>query len=284
MYGEQSYLGMCDKILTEGFYRKPEGEEGRFELFAQTLKFDLSNNKLPLFTTKSTWFKGAAMEMLWFISGSTNIKFLKDNGVKIWDIWANEEGEVGPLYGYQWRNWRVDPSMQDHYGMKIDQLQNTINTLRDRPEARSHMVTAWRPDHMEAMSIKPCHILLQFYRVGDELSLAMFQRSCDVFLGVPFNIAQYSLLTHMVAHLIGCKAKEFTWFGGDVHIYENHVDQVVQQLSREVKDFPTIRFARNVGSIDDFKYEDFIVENYEHHSPLKGDVSAQGKPGKSIKL
>ncbi|NND64840.1 MAG: thymidylate synthase [Gammaproteobacteria bacterium] len=287
LYGEQAYLTLLGNILDQGTYRIEKGEEGRYELFAQPLKFDLSNWTLPLMTTKKTMFKSLATEMLWFLSGSSKVDFLHKNNVHIWDTWANEDGEVGPLYGYQWRHWRVDPQVSEKFydgASEIDQFANVMKTLAERPEARSHMVTAWRPDHLKAMSIKPCHILLQFYRINDEVSLAMYQRSCDSFLGVPFNIAQYSLLTHMVAHQLGCTAKEFTWIGGDVHIYENHVDQVREQLTREILTPPTLKIKRKPDTVFDYTLDDFEVLNYEHASYLKGDISAQGQPGKGVSL
>ncbi|WP_079365437.1 thymidylate synthase [Hydrogenophaga sp. H7] len=285
-HGEQGYLNMLHRILTDGKYRKPEGEEGRKELFAQPLRFDLSDNKLPLMTTKKTFFKSLAVEMLWFISGEQDVEPLKNGNVKIWDLWANEEGVVGPLYGFQWRHWRVDPEAAPFYGGKseIDQLAECISSLRNRPEARSHMITAWRPDHLKLMSIKPCHILLQFYRHGSELSLMLTQRSCDAYLGVPFNIAQYSLLTHMVAHQLGCTAKEFIWVGGDVHIYENHFEQVSLQLKNPILPPPKIEFKRTPESIDDYRFEDFVLVGYESAGYVPGEVSAQGQPGKGVRL
>ncbi len=280
IHGERAYLEMCRRILDEGAYRKPEDEEGRYEAFAQPLKFDLRDDRLPLLTTKRMLFKSLACEMLWFISGSPRIDLLREYDVHIWDIWANADGDVGPLYGYQWRHWWVDPNLVELNGgrTEIDQLEQVMTTLRERPEARSHMVTAWRPDMLKAMSIKPCHILLQFYRVGDEVSLALFQRSCDTFLGVPFNIAQYSLLTHLVAHQLGCTAREFTWIGGDVHIYENHVEQIREQLDRPVLEPPRLHIKRTPESIDGYRYEDFEVVGYQHGGPLKGEISAQGTP------
>lgn len=286
LHGEHAYLDMLRRIVTEGNYRKPDGEEGRNELFAQQLRFDLRGDSLPLMTSKKTMFKSLAQEMLWFISGEQDVALLKEGNVKIWDLWANAEGVVGPLYGFQWRHWRVDPEAVALNGGKteIDQLADTIKSLRDRPEARSHIISAWRPDHLKLMSIKPCHILLQFYRVGDELSLMLTQRSCDAYLGVPFNIAQYSLLTHMVAQQIGCKAREFIWFGGDVHVYENHFDQVGLQLAQPVFTPPTLQFTRKPDSIDDYRMEDFQVIGYHSAPFVPGAVSAQGQPGKGVRL
>lgn len=282
MNNEKGYLDMLERILNEGKYRKPQGEEGRYELFAQPLRFDLTNNKIPLMTTKKVFFKSLAVEMLWFLSGSQDTSLLKQYGVKIWDIWENEDGVVGPLYGFQWRHWMIDSNVSEsHYGGKkeIDQMAEVMTSLRDRPEARSHMVTAWRPDHLNLMSIKPCHILLQFYRCDDEVSLMLTQRSCDAYLGVAFNIAQYSLLTHMVAHQLGCKAKEFIWVGGDVHIYENHAEQVREQLEKPILDTPTIGFKRKPKDIFSYQYEDFELINYVHADYVPAEVSPQGKPG-----
>ena len=286
MNDEYDYLCMLSNILNEGRYRKPEGEEGRYELFAQPLRFDLSSGKLPLMTTKKVFFKSLAVEMLWFLSGSQDISLLKENNVKIWDIWANKEGVVGPLYGFQWRHWRVDPAVKKYHNGKeeIDQIAEVMQSLRDRPEARSHMVTAWRPDHLKLMAIKPCHILLQFYRYGDEVSLMLTQRSCDAYLGVPFNIAQYSLLTHMVAHQLDCEAKEFVWVGGDVHIYKNHVDQVREQLGKPILPYPTIHFKRKPADIFSYEFDDFDLRGYAHADYLPGEVSPQGQPGKGVLL
>ncbi len=286
LHGEAAYLDMLRRILADGKYRKPEGEEGRKELFAAPLRFDLTGNQLPLMTTKKTMFKSLAVEMLWFISGDQDVSFLRENSVGIWNLWANDEGVVGPLYGYQWRHWRVDPAASPHLGgaEEIDQLAQVMKSLRDRPEARSHVITAWRPDHLALMSIKPCHILLQFYRYGDEISLMLTQRSCDAYLGVPFNIAQYSLLTHMVAHQLGCVAKEFIWVGGDVHIYENHFEQVEKQLQNPVFAPPTLRFKRKPESIDGYSVDDFEIAGYESAPFAPAGVSAQGQPGKGVRL
>jgi thymidylate synthase len=208
---------------------------------------------------------------------------LTDNNIHIWDIWADEHGNVGPLYGYQWRHWRTDQHylvQEAHKGAyEIDQVTEVMNSLRNKPEARSHVISAWRPDHLKLMSIKPCHVFLQFYLVNGELSLHMTQRSCDAFLGVPFNIAQYSALVHMIAQQLGVKAKEFIWTGNDVHIYENHVDQVKEQLLNTQYAFPTLTFNRKPDSIFDYKWEDFQINHYVSAGTIKADVSAQGTPG-----
>lgn len=288
MYGvdERGYLQMCEDILA-GPYRKPDDEEGRYELFDYTLRFpNQQDGHIPLLTTKKVPFKSLAVEMLWFISGSQRTDLLEEYNVPIWDTWKDENNVVGPLYGFQWRHWRVDPSLRHLYNgaAEIDQLKNTIESLRNRPEARSHMVTAWRPDHLKAMSIKPCHVLLQFYRIDDKLSLSLYQRSCDTFLGVPFNIAQYSVLLHLVAHVIGCKPDTFTWHGGDVHIYENHVDQIQEQLDRPPRTFPRLVIHNKEQDIDNVFFEDLELVGYDPHPRLKGDISPQGTPGHVVEL
>lgn len=279
---EFGYLTLLNTILTEGKYRKPINEEGRYEVFGKQLSFDLTNNKIPLFSSKKVFFKSLAAEMLWFLKGDQDISYLKENNVKIWDIWANEEGIVGPMYGFMMRHWPIDPSLQDEYfngAKEIDQIAAVVESLRNKPEARSHMVTMWRPDLIPLQSIKACHVLLQFYKVDDELSLTMFQRSVDSAAGLPFNIAQYSLLCHMVAHQLGCKAKEFIWVGGDTHIYENHIEQVKKQLETPLKDFPTIKFNRLPKDIFSYELQDFTIENYVHGEYLPLDISPQGTPG-----
>lgn len=285
MYGERAYLDMCQRIL-EGPYRKPEGEEGRYESFGEQLRFDLQGYKIPVFTTKKTQWKSLAVEMLWFMRGHQDVSFLHQNGVHIWDTWANADGIVGPLYGYMWRHWGIDPRLQHQFGgaTEIDQLKEVMKTLRDRPEARSHMITAWRPDWLKAMAIKPCHFNLQFYRIDNRISLVMTQRSCDTFLGVPFNIAQYSLLTHLVADQLGCVADEFIWQGGDVHIYENHVEQVKEQCQRMVLPEPRLLIHRTPDAIDKYEFHDFELADYEHHGVLRGSISPQGTPGEGTAI
>lgn len=280
---ERQYLDMLRELISVGYSTKPAGEEGRYQVFGRTMRFDLTENKLPLLTTKRVHFKSLAVEMLWFLSGSQNIQMLKEHGVTIWDEWANEEGDVGPLYGYQWRHWRGDRDIGGGI-TEIDQVATVMQSLKDRPEARSHVITAWRPDHLKHMAIKPCHILLQFYRIWDEVSLMMYQRSCDAFLGVPFNIAQYSLLTHMVAHQLGCRAREFIWVGADVHLYHNHFNQACEQIGRVPKAFPTLEFKRTPDSLFEYQYDDFKVVGYEPEGFLKGDVSLQGKPGEGVAI
>jgi len=284
--GEPAYLNMASDILEYGAYRKPDGEEGRYELFDRSLTFDLSHGQLPLLTTKRVPFKLLAVEMLWFISGSQRIDFLHEHGVHIWDVWCNNDGVVGPLYGSQWRHWRIDPALQHLHGgaTEIDQLANVIQSLRDRPEARSHCITAWRPDHLKAMAIKPCHLYLQFYRFGDEIQLSLTQRSCDTFLGVPFNIAQYALLAHLVAHHLGCQATRFNWHGMDVHIYENHVEQIRQQLERSVGAPPRLAIRNRYYAIDGYGWDDLSLIGYAPHGPLKGDISPQGTPGEAVEV
>ena len=334
IYGEPGYLNLGRNILNKGVYRQEGNEFGRYELFAQPLKFNLLGNVLPLLTTKRVFFRGLAYEMLFFIGGETNIKFLKKNGINIWDIWADENDEIGPLYGHQWNHWRVDPKLRPYIGSdEINQLSKTMKSLRDRPKARSHVITAWRPDHIPAMSIKPCHMLLQFYRAPltlnqrlahmsgvmtkddyedavlgvqerknesdeqvhsfldkkeiprDGVSLQMTQRSCDFYLGVPFNIGQYALLCSMVSHQLGCAPVEFTIMLNDVHIYENHVEHIKTQLDRELRPQPQLFFNRLPNSIYDYTFKDFRLVGYNPHPKLpKGDVSEQGKPGNNLDL
>ena len=291
---EYEYLMLLRKAVKSGKYRKPDDEEGRYELFGEQLKFDLTGNTIPLLTTKKVYFRSLAAEMLWFLSGSQNIQLLRDNNVKIWDAWANDSGDVGALYGYQWRHWQVDKEAMTKYPERykhvvdgeIDQLKQVMNTLANRPEARSHVMTCWRPDHLPLMSIKPCHgLVVQFYAIDNELSCCMYQRSCDLFLGVPFNIAQYSLLTHMVAHQLGMQAKEFIWNGGDTHIYENHVEQANQQLENPILRPPTLSMVGDKpDAIDRYTLDNFRINNYEHAKPIKADVSLQGKPGTGVAL
>jgi thymidylate synthase len=315
---ESGYLAMLRHILDNGVYEKDDGDDyGRKQIFCHMLRYDLSDRRLPLITSKQTWFKGIAYEMLWFLSGSQRLDFLHDNNVHFWDVWGNEKNYVGPMYGYQWRHWPVDPDvnrikvcmpcshrtrracsvvkqdLQDvgrcpegRWRQEVDQIAVLMDGLKNRPEARSHVVEAWRPDHIPLQSIKICHDRLQFYyeKSRNELSCSLTQRSCDAFLGVPFNIAQYALLLHMVAHQLGCKAKEFIWIGQDVHVYDNHFDQVEKQLGAEVREFPKLSFTRQPQSIFDYTYADFELIGYVGGERIPGGVSAQGKPGKGLPL
>jgi thymidylate synthase len=246
------------------------------------MRFDLSDNSIPLLTTKRVFYTGIIHELLWFLSGDTNIKYLKENNVNIWNEWADENGDVGPLYGYQWRHW-LTPD-----GEHIDQIQNIINTINNNPNDRRLLVSAWNPsvlpnphksfsDNIKTgnQSLAPCHYSFQFWVNSDtkELSCLVNQRSVDAFLGCPFNIAQYSILTHMIAQITGLKAKELIHISGDLHIYNNLIDQCTLQLEREPYASPTIKLNSEVNSINDFTYKDFEILNYNHHDAIKGNVS-----------
>lgn len=285
MNAELDYLTIAKEILTEGEYVKPDNEEGRYQTFSQVIECPLHGHYVPVLTTKFVSWKWAFREMMWFLTGSQNIQYLKDRKVNIWDIWADSDNNVGPLYGFLMRYWPVQNSMTHEFnGVEyIDQIANVIKSLRDRPEARSHIVSMWRPDLGPAQAIKPCPVFLQFYRVRDEVSLSVYQRSCDFFLGVPFNLAQYAFLLHLIARQIGCKAQHMTWHGGDVHIYENHVGQIKTQLFESVGAAPEIVFQRSADTIEDIsEYEvprDVNLYGYEHGPRLSGDISPQGTPG-----
>lgn len=285
---ESGYLTMLAETLGHGKFRKPDGEEGRFELFGGELSFDMSEWKLPLLTTKYMNFKSLAVEMLWFLSGSQTVHFLHKNNVHIWDTWANDgTGIIGPLYGFMMRHWPIDASVAKFHPGKthIDQMTSVMESLRNRPEARSHMVIMYRPDFLPAQSIKPCHYALQFYRYDNEISLKVTQRSCDIFLGVPFNIAQYGLLLAMVCHQLDCVPKTLIWSGGDIHIYENHVEQARKQLLNEIKPPPKILFlGAKPKDLFNYTYDHFLIQNYMPGPRIKGAISAQGKPKQGVLL
>ena len=230
------------------------------------MRFDLSQN-FPLLTTKKIHLKSVIYELLWFLSGDTNIKFLKDNGVSIWDEWADQDGELGPVYGHQWRSW---PTPE---GKTIDQISNLINQIKNNPDSRRLIVSAWNVGEIEKMKLPPCHAFFQFYVAEGRLSCQLYQRSADIFLGVPFNIASYALLTMMIAQVCGLKAGEFVHTLGDAHIYLNHSEQVKIQLSRSIKEPPIMKINKDKSSIFDFTYDDFILEGYDPHPFIKGTVA-----------
>ena len=230
------------------------------------MRFDLSRN-FPLLTTKKIHLKSVIYELLWFLSGDTNIKFLKDNGVSIWDEWADQDGELGPVYGHQWRSW---PTPE---GKTIDQISNLINQIKNNPDSRRLIVSAWNVGEIEKMKLPPCHAFFQFYVAEGRLSCQLYQRSADIFLGVPFNIASYALLTMMIAQVCGLKAGEFVHTLGDAHIYLNHSEQVKIQLSRSIKEPPIMKINKDRSSIFDFTYDDFILEGYDPHPLIKGTVA-----------
>jgi len=284
VWQEKQYTDLLQKILIDGDLRRVNGEEGRYELFSPpSLEFDLRCGKIPLFTTKKVQWRTAFIEMLWFLQGTQDIAYLKEHNVKIWNSWADENGVVGALYGSLMRDWRIHDEVKKYHewNKSVDQLATVMRSLRDRPEARSHVITMWRPDYLPVQSIKPCHVYLQFYRYKDEISLHLTQRSCDAFLGVPFNIAQYSMLCHLVAHHLGCTARKFTWHGCDVHIYENHIDQVGRQLKNPILGIPTIQFTRRLDGLElkNYTIDDIIIDGYKHAEFIPAPLSIQGNPG-----
>lgn len=259
---DKAYHGLLKKILGEGFNKGDRTGTGTCALFGEQLKFNLREG-FPLLTTKKMFTKGIIHELLWIISGSTNIKYLTDNGVHIWDEWADENGDLGPVYGHQWRRWNG----------QVDQIANVIKRIKTNPDCRRQIVTAWNADQIEEAALPPCHCFFQFNVHGEHLHLQMYQRSCDVFLGVPFNIASYALLLELVAQVTGLKAGVFTHTFGDVHIYNNHFDQVREQLSRKPLMPPSLRLNKKITNIDDFKFEDISIENYNSHPAIKAEVS-----------
>lgn len=230
------------------------------------MRFDLSES-FPLITTKRVHFKSVAVELLWFLRGDSNTSYLRENGVKIWDQWADENGELGPVYGVQWRSW---PTAD---GSHIDQITQVMDSLRSNPDSRRHIVSAWNVAEVQNMALPPCHAFFQFYVADGILSCQLYQRSADMFLGVPFNIASYSLLTCMMADQLGLQPGEFIWTGGDTHIYDNHVEQVTEQLTREPYPYPRLRITRTPASIFDYTLEDFVIEDYQHHPTIKAPIA-----------
>ncbi len=262
----QVYLDLLKKIMTEGSDREDRTGTGTRSIFGTQMRFDLADG-FPLLTTKKVHLKSIIHELLWFISGSTNIHYLQENGVRIWNEWADENGDLGPVYGKQWRDW-VTPD-----GRHIDQLSNALDLIKHHPESRRIIVCAWNPSDVDQMALPPCHTLYQFYVNNGKLSCQLYQRSCDMFLGVPFNIASYSLLTMMVAAVCDLKPGEFVWTGGDTHIYKNHFDQVRLQLERSPRKLPVMNIKRIPDSLFDFKYEDFELTDYDPYPAIKAQVS-----------
>ena len=257
----KQYLDLLKKIKEEGVIRGDRTGTGTKGIFGAQLRFDLSKG-FPLMTTKKMFTKGIIHELLWFIKGDTNIKYLTDNGVHIWDEWADENGDLGPVYGKQWRDWDG-----------IDQIKNVIESIRKNPNGRRHIVTAWNPAEVDQMALPPCHCLFQFYVAHGKLSCQLYQRSADVFLGVPFNIASYALLTCMIAKICGLEPGEFVHTFGDVHIYLNHLKQVDEQLSREPLTLPYLVLEGDQTEIEDFKFEDIQIVGYASHPAIKAEVS-----------
>ena len=262
----KQYLELLTHVLDKGYRKTDRTGTGTISVFGYQMRFDLSGG-FPLLTTKKLHLRSIIHELLWFLQGSTNIRYLTDNGVTIWNEWADENGELGPVYGYQWRSW------PRHDGTFIDQISNAVHSIRTNPDSRRHIVSAWNAGELDKMALPPCHLLFQFYVAGGKLSCQMYQRSGDIFLGVPFNIASYALLTMMMARSTDLEPGEFIHTLGDAHIYLNHLDQVKLQLAREPYPLPVMLLNKEIKNILDFKFEDFILENYQAHPHIKGQIA-----------
>jgi thymidylate synthase len=260
------YLELMHDILENGTQKTDRTGTGTVSVFGRQMRFDLSKG-FPLVTTKKLHLRSIIYELLWFLRGDTNIKYLNDNGVSIWDEWADDKGELGPVYGSQWRSWPAPD------GRHIDQIANVIHQIKTKPDSRRHIVSAWNPAEVDNMALPPCHALFQFYVANDTLSCQLYQRSADFFLGVPFNIASYALLTHMVAQQCDLKAGDFVWTGGDVHLYSNHFDQARLQLTREPMPLPTLSIKRKPSTIFEYQFEDFEILNYQSHPSIKAPIA-----------
>ena len=262
----KEYLTLMKKILDEGVSKEDRTGTGTTSLFGYQMRFNL-NEGFPLLTTKKVHLKSIIYELLWFLRGDSNIKYLKEHGVSIWDEWADEEGNLGPVYGAQWRHWRCED------GTEIDQIANLMNQLRNNPDSRRLIVSAWNVAQVDKMALPPCHSLFQFYVVNNKLSCQLYQRSADLFLGVPFNIASYALLTMMIAKVCGFELGDFVHTFGDVHVYKNHREQVALQLTREPRELPKMIIHGNQRDIFDFKYEDFELVGYNPYPAIKAPVA-----------
>jgi thymidylate synthase len=262
----RQYLDLLRHILEQGVEKGDRTGTGTLSVFGYQMRFDLTQG-FPLLTTKKLHVRSIVYELLWFLAGSTNVAWLHEHGVTIWDEWADENGELGPVYGKQWRSWPTPD------GGSIDQIANVIDQIRRNPDSRRHVVSAWNPAEVDRMALPPCHALFQFWVANGRLSCQLYQRSADAFLGVPFNIASYALLTMMVAQVTGYKPGDFVWTGGDTHLYLNHVEQAHLQLSRSPRALPSMRINPDVKDIFAFRYEDFTLENYDPHPHIKAEVA-----------
>jgi len=262
----KQYLDMLQRVLDEGTQKTDRTGTGTLSVFGHQMRFDLAEG-FPLVTTKKLHLRSIIIELLWFLKGDTNIKYLQDNGVSSWDEWADENGDLGPVYGRQWRAW---PGRD---GTTVDQISNVLNSIKNNPDSRRHMVVAYNPTFVDEMALPPCHSLFQFYVADGKLSCQLYQRSADTFLGVPFNIASYALLTHLIAQQCDLEVGDFVWSGGDVHIYSNHMDQVKEQLSRKPFPLPELKINRKPASLYDYAYEDFEIVNYQCHPHIKAPVA-----------
>jgi thymidylate synthase len=263
---ERQYLDLLDEVLEHGACKTDRTGTGTRSVFGRQMRFAL-DDRFPLLTTKKLHLKSIIYELLWFLRGDTNVRWLQERGVTIWDEWADAEGELGPVYGYQWRHWRTPG------GGEIDQIRRLLDNLRARPDSRRHLVSAWNPSDVDRMALPPCHALFQFYVAEGRLSCQMYQRSADLFLGVPFNIASYSLLTLMVAQVCDFRPGDFVLTLGDAHLYLNHLDQAREQLRRAPREFPRMRLNRDVRDLFAFRYEDFALEGYEPHPAIKAPIA-----------
>lgn len=263
---EENYLDLLHRVLETGTYRDDRTGTGTYSLFGAQARFSLDTG-FPLLTTKKLHLRSIIYELLWFLKGDTNIQYLKDNKVSIWDEWADEDGNLGRVYGAQWTDWRSSD------GDRVNQIEDLIYSLTNNPDSRRHIVCAWNPGELKQMALPPCHALFQFYVANGELSCQLYQRSADIFLGVPFNIASYALLTMMVAQVCGFKAKEFVHTFGDLHLYTNHVKQAKLQLTREPRPQPKMKINMDVKAIDGFKFEDFELLDYNPHPSIKAPIA-----------
>jgi len=262
----RQYHDLLTRILDEGVYKSDRTGTGTYSIFGHQMRFDLRAG-FPVVTTKKVHLKSVIVELLWFLRGSTNVRWLQERGVTIWDEWADESGELGPIYGYQWRSWPAPD------GRHIDQIERGIRSIRENPDSRRHIVSAWNVADIDDMALPPCHTLFQFYVAEGRLSCQLYQRSADVFLGVPFNIASYALLTHMVAQVTDLEVGEFVHTLGDAHLYANHIEQAKLQLQREPRPLPTLRLDPSVRKIDDFDLDDIEVVGYDPHPAIKAPIA-----------
>jgi len=264
--GERQYLDLLAEVLAHGALKSDRTGTGTRSVFGRQMRFALAGS-FPLLTTKKLHLKSIIYELLWFLRGDTNVRWLQQHGVTIWDEWADANGELGPVYGYQWRHWRTPD------GREIDQLRQVVEQIKSRPDSRRHLVTAWNPSDVDRMALPPCHALFQFYVAERRLSCQMYQRSADLFLGVPFNIASYALLTLMIAQVADLEPGEFVLTLGDAHLYLNHLDQAREQLTRAPRPFPRLRLNPAVRDVFGFRYEDFALEGYDPHPAIKAPIA-----------
>ncbi len=262
----KQYLELMQKILDEGSEKSDRTGTGTVSLFGHQMRFSLEDG-FPLVTTKKLHLRSIIYELLWFLKGDTNVGYLHDHNVTIWDEWADENGDLGPVYGHQWRSWQAAD------GRVVDQISQAVDQIRNNPDSRRIIVSAWNAGEIDKMALAPCHALFQFYVVNEKLSCQLYQRSCDVFLGVPFNIASYALLTHMMAQQCDLGVGDFVWTGGDVHLYLNHLEQARLQLSRQPKTLPQLEIKRRPPSIFDYEFEDFEIMNYDPYPAIKAPVA-----------